>query len=501
MQNWRYLFEDKILARGISYTDRVEITHKDGEKVTAVVKGTENYNAEIRFDEGLIDEMHCSCPYFEINNCKHLAALLYVLEDDGKKTAVKKDDFKKLFDSVSDDDLREFLLGELEDNLELRNKFKLKFSNELDSEYYKSKLSQICHKKDNRAAINAFLSKDMHFLMDKREYELVFDLLKDIFPLIKNWWNYWEDFGSDGNMEKFTGIVEMLIPTYLHDEVFKWLGDLIYAVPDVDHMDDLVELYFMEFQTTEELKAKEKISWKLYEKTQNIIWVRVKIDLMEEIGYSPKEIDEFRNDYISHEMIMEQYIDSSHGSKKEELLKKAIEMFDYTRDYEIQLKDYYLSCGDSENYMIELEKIVMKYPKVSYFKEFKENYTGNWPEKRQEIFDRHCDNVMFLNECYAEEGMYDLLIENINHKWDLDRYRELLVSDYSDELIEKYIQLAILKAQKSGGPKQYEDITDILKTIYNLPQGKDRAIEIAEYFKIRYRLEPRVLEAVRNAGF
>lgn len=500
MKNWKYLFEDKILDRGYWYTDNVEIIRRNDEKVTSTVSGTLDYKTEITFDDGLVDDMYCSCPYFEIDNCKHLAALLYVLEEEDEIT-VEGEDFTELFNSVSDDDLRQFIYSELENDHELLNRFKLKFSNTINSDYYRTKLDKICFRDDNRYAINDFLTHDMHFLLDKKEYELVLELLDYVFPYIKEWWNYWEDYGSDGNMEEFRDIAELLVNTSVHDELFEWLGDLIYAIPDDGHMDELIELYFTEFESIDELKAKEKLSDKLYRRTQNVKWIKIKIDLMEKLNYSLSDINDFRKDYLEYEVIMDQYIDSTQGSEKECLLIKAIDQFRYNEKYKVQLKDYYYSNKSFDEYLKLLDEMVFEYPNIEYYKEYEQHYNGDWTLKRREILEKHCEVNYFINECFAYEQRYDLLVDNIHTLWDLNAYREVLVKDYPDELIRKYSEIAIGKAQKSGPPKHYREIAEILKTIKGIPGGDDKVKAMVENFKAEYKRRPRMLKELRNAGF
>ena len=74
--------------------------------------------------------MSCTCPYFERDNCKHLAALLYYLEE-CEDDEIEDDDIDELFNSVDDEKLNEFLLEELHGNWELRNRFRLKFSQKI----------------------------------------------------------------------------------------------------------------------------------------------------------------------------------------------------------------------------------------------------------------------------------------------------------------------------------------------------------------------------------
>ncbi|MBZ0198824.1 MAG: hypothetical protein K8H86_03085, partial [Ignavibacteriaceae bacterium] len=79
-------FEPKIAQRGKSYfnikfVDDVQI---DNNYFTATVFGSKNYRVNIAFNDSFKPiDMHCTCPYFEIAECKHLAALLYYINSLG----------------------------------------------------------------------------------------------------------------------------------------------------------------------------------------------------------------------------------------------------------------------------------------------------------------------------------------------------------------------------------------------------------------------------------
>ncbi len=75
-------FKDEILERGRRYfeEDRVDDPIIVDGVVKAKVHGTTTYSVEVDL-EGM--EFYCSCPYFDdYGNCKHLAALLYMLAED-----------------------------------------------------------------------------------------------------------------------------------------------------------------------------------------------------------------------------------------------------------------------------------------------------------------------------------------------------------------------------------------------------------------------------------
>ena len=82
--DWQREFTPLILARGKKYFEegRVGRVQSDGETYVASVEGTERYEVEITLDGERIEEMDCSCPYAERDNCKHMAAVLFALESE-----------------------------------------------------------------------------------------------------------------------------------------------------------------------------------------------------------------------------------------------------------------------------------------------------------------------------------------------------------------------------------------------------------------------------------
>ena len=82
--NWQKEFAPHILIRGKKCFEegRVGRIQRDRKTYIAPVEGTERYEVEISFDEDHIEEMLCNCPYAEGDNCKHMAAVLFALENE-----------------------------------------------------------------------------------------------------------------------------------------------------------------------------------------------------------------------------------------------------------------------------------------------------------------------------------------------------------------------------------------------------------------------------------
>lgn len=82
LANWKARFSPMVLQRGKEYAEEGMVEHieKCGEVYFAIVAGSEEYDVEIAVNAKGIEEMHCSCPYAHKNNCKHMAAVLFVVE-------------------------------------------------------------------------------------------------------------------------------------------------------------------------------------------------------------------------------------------------------------------------------------------------------------------------------------------------------------------------------------------------------------------------------------
>ena len=104
----------KGYVRGYDYycdgaVENMEVGHDD---ILADVVGTEDYEVEISLNDGEVTDMYCSCPYAAGgNNCKHMAAVLYLLEDLQSHSNPDYTDVESLFAGTSPEHLKKFLIN------------------------------------------------------------------------------------------------------------------------------------------------------------------------------------------------------------------------------------------------------------------------------------------------------------------------------------------------------------------------------------------------------
>ena len=109
MASWRELFKPWILERGREYfvCGQVVELQEDGPDVRAEVSGTEEYRVEIRRAGGRVVQMECDCPYAAGGeNCKHMAAVLFALEDE---LGNERTDWQDALEQLPAEKLRELL--------------------------------------------------------------------------------------------------------------------------------------------------------------------------------------------------------------------------------------------------------------------------------------------------------------------------------------------------------------------------------------------------------
>lgn len=129
----RKLCTESSFERGTEYFRQGSVRGLEqfGNRITATVAGTSDYEVTIRIDkEGI--ESSCTCPYDWGGCCKHIVATLLALSENYHQ--IKKDKEEKerrietILNNLSLHDLKGFLMTEFEENPSLRDHFAIHFS-------------------------------------------------------------------------------------------------------------------------------------------------------------------------------------------------------------------------------------------------------------------------------------------------------------------------------------------------------------------------------------
>lgn len=159
--DWKKLFNPVILERGFDYhrNKKAEILNLSADEVNAVVSGSDDYEVNIYFSDGEIEDMYCNCPYAsDGNNCKHMAAVLYLLEGLQSHSNPHYTDIESLIAGRSPEQLKRFLINAMKYDSGLKERF-IRFVNGENgniniAEYMSQLKSLIGQYSDNSGFIN-----------------------------------------------------------------------------------------------------------------------------------------------------------------------------------------------------------------------------------------------------------------------------------------------------------------------------------------------------------
>ncbi|HVI42102.1 MAG TPA: SWIM zinc finger family protein, partial [Anaerovoracaceae bacterium] len=276
--DWQRLFQSHILDRGFQYHKQglVEDFCEGEDFIQATVQGSEAYDVSIELDGGEILDMNCDCPYAaEGNYCKHMAAVLFYMEEadqdgfDGKQAGTDteirsevvsggEENVRVLVQNADEILVRNFLTDILKNDEKLFNRFRSAMCCKIspsDMKRYKNQIDGIFRHYSGRygfvdyynagsfiAELEEFLDHDIWGLLDNRELEEAFELTNYIFVKTGNQDMDDSDGGTGMLADRCLEIWLEIIghcDMGLKREMFRWYTDHLDGSV-IDYMEDYI---------------------------------------------------------------------------------------------------------------------------------------------------------------------------------------------------------------------------------------------------------------------
>lgn len=559
MSDWKDLFREHILARGemYYYDGAVLEFHKTEQGYHAIVEGTEDYEVDIEIEEGQVCEMYCSCPYAEDgNNCKHMAAVLYEIEEqsDGgilpeeNFTDCQKEELEEIIENVPEKELRSFIKGIAAQNNEIKDLLMTRYAAKIDEKQMnrlKQGVDDLVWKYGDRSgyidyrnawdfiwALESYLEEKADILLERKYWMEAFELTSYVFRTIGNI----DIDDSDGGISEVANVCYdkwKAILSNCNDEeknkIFSWFMSHLYCDYVVDYMEDYMEDFLThEFQDREILEKKlkyldEKIeaqgsstdcgsTWSARHGYENNIIQR--LELMERLNFSQEEITEYRRKYwrfsVVRELEIQENLERGNMDEAIRILQESKildkEYPGLVAGYSEQLISIYEKQADERAYKEELLYYVFEYQQNSlvYIQKLKEVSTDEeWNEYREQIL-KSRKNYMILYPFMEAEGMYGRMLECLKEEgfiYNLDKYEKVLKEKFPEQVRDIYISYLHGQAQSAGNRNKYRELMKYLKKIRRYPGGKEKAEEIAKNWRAVYYRRSAMMDEMRKAGF
>ena len=551
--NFEKLFDEKILKRGYNYylEDAVYDVTRNGNHYEGLVYGTEIYEVQIEIDDnGNVEDMDCDCPYAEENNCKHMVALLYYLESDGKiesKKAIRNtDNYDKILDKISENEIKEFVLEKIYENFDFQNEFRSHFV-----QYFEKTPKKVYEKRIVQSIYQAIGRKG--FIEYNETYKFsnaMYDYIQEANNLIKHN-EYQAPFwiaslileelpdlpidDSDGTtsyvesecVEVIEKILEKCKNESVINEIFNWIIESIKNDTLGDYSDGIEKVldeYFIEDKfVNERLKIIDEKIQELEQQEDHYSeykleeLIKTKIALLYQLGMDKEAIKTIKEN-IYYVPIRRMLIDierkNENIDKVEKLLKEGMKIalkrghYGTVTYYIEELLSIFKEQNQKEKYKNLVEETLFKYSRGSfkYYKKLKDLYTEEqWENLRDNIIKilesdgegYHRDD---LRQIYIEEQYYKKLYHSVMTTPLFEivvKYEKYLKKDFEKQLLEEYQKIVNEKARFTG-KKNYEDVRKILQHMKTLKNGEKLVKKIVEEYKIKYANRRLMLEELNK---
>ena len=201
LDQFEQVIDEKILQRGLTYFKKghvQELEEISPNTYEAIVEGTEDYTVRLTVENNVVTEYSCDCPYDLGPVCKHVAAVIFSLQEEelgltkikGKTKKAAKSGVKKsksvatqideLMDKASVDELKELIRTEAKKNAMFRNHVLSHL------EHYNENISKDLYQKQLKAMIRSatdrygFIDWNKARALGRAVYELLDSAKKQI---------------------------------------------------------------------------------------------------------------------------------------------------------------------------------------------------------------------------------------------------------------------------------------------------------------------------------
>ena len=554
--DWEDMFRPHILERGYDYymTGAVEeLTRLDSEEnfYEATVEGSTEYHVELQYDRGAVMDMECDCPYaMGGNNCKHMAAVLYELEEQQDKTKMcvnrenrSSEHVAEVIERIPEKDLRNFLLELCNEDERIKNRVLLKYSASVDEyqlTHLRQELEEISDRySDRHGYINWERTADYEleivgFLYDNVEILLERNCVMEAFDLIYETLVQVGDQDLDDSDGTCTNIASVAYDRFgslpkvgskeEKETIFNWFEERIKKKDVPEYAEDMISQFFDdEFHEKEFLQRKLKIfepkgeipsekDWSArYRCKENLIRV---LKIMEELNYSEAQLQEYARGYwqlseIRTEMAKWAVRCGNLIEAVEILQESKVLDAEYTglvSRHSEELIDLYqkMGCVAEQKEELEFQIFCCRPSSLRYVLLLKElSEKDEWECTRERILTTGSCAAIHL-PLMESEGMMERLMQGVMQSKSvflLDRYENTLRKQFPEEMRDSYAKYVICAVENASNRKEYNHLVQYLKKIKRYPNGTQISANIAKEWRTAYSRRRAMMDELTKGGF
>ena len=544
MYEWENYFEPHILERGWEYARSGAVQHiiRKKDAIEAVVEGTEYYKVKIKYDGHSVLNAYCSCPYAAGGNyCKHMAAVLYEIDNDGKdgyefsetgfEDNFSEDDNLIPIDeliSKADRSLLERILVNLaagDEQNESRIRVMLAGVNTTsDIDELEREIDNIFDAYSDRGGyINyhsamdfcddliSYLESKTNQLFDNEQYYDAFELAKYAFIELSDC-----DIDDDGQIAMISDVCYKIWQRAVADgsdverELIKnWFLEHFDDGTVVDYMEDILQDFIRyELASKDELEEEIEHLDKLIEESgesgecksvfsshygYSIEAIELRMILMKRLGASEEEIDRFRRKHMNFQSVRKYYLKKAQeeGDAEEEirLLKQGKKLDSESaylvHSYSQRLIELYHKQKDYQQEKAERREDFLTYQlsTMEDFRGYRKMCSDDEWEKEKTVLIKSRRDIAKRCELLAED---ELIFKQKNRLNYINKYGFLLAEEYSGPILQEYFTYVSGIAENARNRSAYDELIRYLKRMRQYTDGTEMVQKLCKTWILKY---------------
>lgn len=561
LNQFEQYIDGTILKRGLQYFKKGHVHEPEeigpGEYET-IVEGTEDYTVQLTIKNGIITEHVCDCPYDMGPVCKHVAAVLFYLQQDklelNKKTKRAKTDqttkpakrktvaqqVDELLEKATHDELKQFVREKASANVPFRNLFLSSFaqhnSDESKELYVKQVKSILKTATDRHGFIDWSASRLVGIAVDNlletaqkqinnRNYKSAVFICTAVMEQMTEALQYSDDSNGD-----IGGCVDAAY-------------EMLYTIAQEQSSEEIRKLIIEYCFTSFDKQIYSGWDWhigvlrlaalllKTEEETERIF---KQIDKAQRSDYEREEAQSIKYDILlktKGETAAETYLEQNitNSNLRREAIQKALRNKNYEKavslakdgvNYDLKDKpglakewyDWLLKIAQAQN---DSERII-EYARLLFIDNFRNEQDyyqilkqhvkhDSWKAFIEAVIQDITTKKQWLDtgliaSIFIKEEWWDRLLELVKKTPNLntiDHYEKYLSKNYSNEIVELY-SIGIMKYMKNSmGRDHYQNACRYIRKIIKLG-ARDKANEIISYLRNEYPKRKALMEELNK---
>jgi uncharacterized Zn finger protein len=549
--------DETILKRGFQYFKKGHV--HEPEEISpgvyeAIVEGSEDYTVQLTLKNGIITEYVCDCPYDFGPVCKHVAAVIFYLQQDelelGNKTKRAKtsqtskpakrktvaEQVDELLEKVTHVELKQFVREQVSQNAQFRNLFLSSFaqhnSNESKELYVKQVKSILKTASDRDGFIDwsasRLVGKAVDNLLESARkqiescnYKSAVFICTAVMEQMTEALQYADDSNGEigGRVEVAYEMLYNIALEQSSEEIRKLIIEYCFTSFDKqiysgwDWHTDILRLAALLLKTEEE--------------TERIF---KQIDKAQRSDYEMEKAQNIKYEILlktKGENAAEKYLEQNITNSKlrRVAIQKALEKRDFEKaaslaengvSYDLKDRpglakewyDWLLKIAQAQN---DSEKII-EYARLLFIDNFRNEQDYYMIMKQQvkpEEWNAFVEAVIqdittkkrwldigLIASIFIKEEWWNRLLELVKKSPDLntiDRYEKHLSKNYSKEIIELYANGILNYMKNSMGRDHYQNACRYIRKIIKMG-GRDKANGIISYLRAEYPKRKALME-------